>query len=111
MAPLRVGGAIQSYSTPEMEFQIETAGESHGAVLTAICYGIPAGSPVSEDFVNQRLAARQVGHGSSRRQEIERDRVRFLSGVRDGRATGNPITLQVANKVSGSCGETMTSRV
>jgi len=81
-----------------MEFQIETAGESHGAVLTAICHGIPAGSPVSEGFVNARLAARQKGHGSSRRQEIESDRVQFLSGVRDGRATGNPIALQIANK-------------
>ncbi len=81
-----------------MEFQIETAGESHGAVLTAICHGIPAGSPVDEAFVNARLAARQKGHGSSRRQEIEQDRVVFHSGVRDGKATGNPIALQVANK-------------
>ena len=29
---------------------------------------------------------------------MEQDTVRFLSGVRDGKATGNPIALQVANK-------------
>lgn len=81
-----------------MELILETAGESHGAVLTAILAGIPAGSPVTEAFINARLAARQKGRGSSSRQQIERDRITILSGVRDGRATGNPIALQVPNK-------------
>ena len=81
-----------------MDFGIETAGESHGAVLTAILYGIPSGSPVTEEFVNARLSRRQEGHGTSSRQQTERDVVTFHSGVRDGRATGNPIALQVPNR-------------
>ncbi len=81
-----------------MELLLETAGESHGAVLTAILSGLPAGSPVTTDFVDARLNARQRGHGSSPRQKTEQDAVRFLSGVRDGAATGNPIALQVSNK-------------
>ncbi|MDJ0976522.1 MAG: chorismate synthase [Planctomycetota bacterium] len=81
-----------------MELILETAGESHGAVLTAILAGIPAGTPVTEAYVNARLAARQRGRGSSSRQQIEKDEVVFLSGVRDGKATGNPIALQVANR-------------
>lgn len=81
-----------------MELILETAGESHGRVLTAILAGIPAGSPVTEAFVNARLAARQKGRGTSSRQQIERDEVTFLSGVRDGKATGNPIALQVPNR-------------
>jgi chorismate synthase len=81
-----------------MELILETAGESHGAVLTAILAGIPAGSPVDEEFANVRLRARQRGYGRSARQRTEQDRVRFTAGVRDGHATGNPIAIEVANR-------------
>ena len=81
-----------------MELVLETAGESHGASLTAILAGLPAGAPAAEEFVNARLAARQRGHGSGARQKSEHDLVVFLAGVRDGRATGNPIALSVANR-------------
>ncbi len=81
-----------------MELLLETAGESHGASLTAILVGIPAGSPVSSAYVDARLAARQRGYGSGARQRTEQDAVTFLAGVRAGRATGNPIALSVANR-------------
>ena len=81
-----------------MDLILETAGESHGPRLTAILAGIPAGSPVDAAFVDARLAARQRGYGRSARQRIEADRVRFTAGVRDGRATGNPIALDVDNR-------------
>lgn len=81
-----------------MELLVETAGESHGAALTAIVAGIPAGSPVAEAYINARLKARQGGAGASPRQKTERDEVLFSAGVRDGRATGNPIALQVLNR-------------
>ncbi len=80
-----------------MELVLETAGESHGPSLTAILAGIPAGVPVFEAFVNARLAARQRGYGAGARQRTEHDVVRFLAGVREGRATGNPIALSVEN--------------
>lgn len=80
-----------------MELVLETAGESHGASLTAILAGLPSGTPVSAAFVDARLAARQVGRGAGARQRTEHDAVAFLSGVRDGRATGNPIALSVSN--------------
>ncbi len=81
-----------------MDLLLETAGESHGAVLTAILSGLPTGSPAAEEYVNQRLIARQGGRGASPRQRTEVDRVIFHAGVRDGFTTGNPIALQVANK-------------
>ena len=81
-----------------MELLLDTAGESHGAVLTAILSGIPTGSPIDAAYIDRRLTARQGGKGRSSRQQVEEDRVRFLAGVREGRATGNPIALQVANK-------------
>lgn len=81
-----------------MELILETAGESHGPALAAILAGIPAGSPVEDAYIAARLAARQRGRGSSPRQRTERDAVVFSAGVREGRATGNPIAFQVANK-------------
>ena len=81
-----------------MELLLETAGESHGPGLTAILAGIPTGTPVSTDFVDARLAARQRGYGRSARQRVEQDRVRFTAGVREGVATGNPIALFVDNR-------------
>ncbi|WP_277444949.1 chorismate synthase [Pelotomaculum isophthalicicum] len=75
-----------------------TAGESHGAVLTAIIEGMPAGLPLTGDYINRQLARRQGGYGRGARMKIESDTVRFLSGVRGGLTLGSPITLQVENK-------------
>ena len=75
-----------------------TAGESHGPQLTAIVEGCPAGLALEAAAVDVDLARRQLGYGRGARQEIERDRVTILSGVRYGRTTGAPIALAVANR-------------
>ena len=75
-----------------------TGGESHGPALTAIVSGVPAGLIISEKQINADLARRQSGYGRGGRQQIERDQVRILSGVRFGRTLGTPVTLQVANR-------------
>jgi chorismate synthase len=75
-----------------------TAGESHGAGLVAIVTGLPAGLRIDRAFLDAMLARRQRGYGRSERQKIECDRATLLSGVRKGRATGNPITLRVRNR-------------
>jgi chorismate synthase len=76
-----------------------TAGESHGRCLTAILEGVPAGVPVTEDFINHDMTRRQYSFGRGERlQYIEKDRAKILSGVRWGETIGDPITLQVENK-------------
>lgn len=75
-----------------------TAGESHGPQLTAIVDGVPAGLRISEESINADLGRRQSGYGRGGRQQIERDRVRILSGVRFGRTIGSPVTLVVENR-------------
>lgn len=75
-----------------------TAGESHGPALTAIIEGMVAGLPLTADYINEQLARRQGGYGRGGRMQIERDQVKFLSGVRGGLTTGAPITLQVENR-------------
>src|SRR5690554_5494205 len=75
-----------------------TAGESHGPQLTAIIEGVPSNLPLTEEQINVHLERRQKGYGRGRRMQIEKDRVQITSGVRHGKTTGAPITLQVENK-------------
>jgi len=82
----------------EINLRFLTAGESHGPLLTAIIEGLPAGLPVSEEYINTQLARRQGGYGRGERMKIERDRVKILSGVRAGFTLGSPVTLQVENR-------------
>lgn len=74
-----------------------TAGESHGPRLTAIIEGVPAGLPLTTDYINLELKRRQGGYGRGARMKIESDKVEITSGVRHGRTMGGPITLNVTN--------------
>ncbi|MBI5118735.1 chorismate synthase [Candidatus Poribacteria bacterium] len=75
-----------------------TAGESHGKALVAILEGFPAGLVIQRELIESRLASRQSGYGRGARMKIERDRVEFLSGVRDGRTMGTPIAMLIPNR-------------
>lgn len=74
-----------------------TAGESHGPLLTAIIEGVPAGLPLTADYINVELKRRQGGYGRGARMKIESDQVEITSGVRHGLTMGGPITLNVTN--------------
>jgi chorismate synthase len=74
-----------------------TAGESHGPALVAVLEGVPAGLALSSAFVDAQLARRQHGYGRGGRQRIERDRVRFLAGLRLGKTLGSPLAMVVEN--------------
>lgn len=75
-----------------------TAGESHGPRLTAIVEGVPAGLPLTADYINAELRRRQGGYGRGGRMKIESDQVEITSGVRHGLTMGSPITLNVTNR-------------
>ena len=74
-----------------------TAGESHGPCLTMIVEGLPAGLHVEPSIINTDLRRRQGGYGRGGRMKIEKDTIRFLSGVRHGKTLGSPITMQIEN--------------
>ena len=88
-----------------------TAGESHGKGLTVIIDGMPAGVPISIDFINQELKKRQIGAGSGGRQQIEKDEVEILSGVRFGKTIGSPISMVIWNKDSANWGDKISVEV
>jgi chorismate synthase len=75
-----------------------TAGESHGKGLSVILEGFPAGLPISADEIDLELGRRQRGYGRGGRMLIEKDRVEIISGIRNGKTLGSPITLFVKNK-------------
>jgi len=78
-------------------FRFLTAGESHGPCLTMIVEGLPAGLPVEKSIIDADLRRRQGGYGRGGRMKIEKDAVRFVSGIRHGKTLGSPITMQIDN--------------
>jgi chorismate synthase len=77
-----------------------TSGESHGPGLVTVVSGLPSGLTVDVDAIDAELARRQRGYGRGGRQNIEEDRVEILSGVRQGRTIGSPVTLLIRNRDS-----------
>lgn len=74
-----------------------TAGESHGPTEVAILEGIPAGLELSEKDIQKDLDRRKGGSGRGGRGRIENDKIRIVSGVRNGKTIGSPIALIVDN--------------
>ncbi len=79
-------------------FRVTTWGESHGPAVGAVIDGCPPGLELSPADIEAELARRRPGvqaHASARR---EPDTVEILSGVFEGRTTGTPISLLIANR-------------
>jgi chorismate synthase len=77
--------------------RVLTAGESHGPQLTILVQNLPAGLPVLAEDINVDLQRRQRGYGRGGRQQIERDCVEIVAGVRHGKTMGGPIAMVVKN--------------
>jgi chorismate synthase len=75
-----------------------TAGESHGKALVTIVEGLPAGLPVSAEWVNHELARRMQGYGRGARMKIERDHIEWIAGVRAGETLGSPVAMLIHNR-------------
>ena len=81
-----------------MALELVTAGEAHGPALLAILSGLPAGLMLDKGSIDADLQRRQQGYGRSPRQQIERDEVEVLAGLRHGRTLGTPLALVVRNR-------------
>lgn len=75
-----------------------TAGESHGPGLTGIVEGVPAGLPITEEYIAEHLARRQKGYGRGGRMAWEKDRAIISSGVRFGKTMAGPIAMFLENR-------------
>jgi chorismate synthase len=81
-----------------VHFRFTTAGESHGRALVVIVEGLPAGLPVTAEWVDRDLARRMQGYGRGARMKIELDRIEWLAGVRAGETLGSPVAMMVPNR-------------
>jgi chorismate synthase len=87
-----------------------TAGESHGPALIALIEGLPAHLSIDFEFIDYELKRRQGGYGRGGRMKIEKDQVRFLSGVRHGKTIGSPIAMMIENRDWPNWEEIMAAR-
>ncbi len=79
-------------------FRLTTFGESHGPGLGGVVDGCPAGMDLSEEDIQKELNKRRPGSHVGSTSRVERDRVRILSGVFEGRTTGTPIGFYIENE-------------
>jgi len=75
-----------------------TAGESHGEALVCIVDGLPAGIKIKKELIDRELTRRMIGYGRGGRMKVEKDKAHILSGVRQNKTIGSPISLLIKNK-------------
>jgi chorismate synthase len=79
-------------------FKITTFGESHGPAVGVVVEGCPSGLTLSEEEIQKELDKRRPGQSIVTTSREERDIVKIVSGVFEGKTTGMPITLIIENK-------------
>ena len=78
-------------------YRLTTFGESHGPAVGGIIDGMPAGIDIDLDAVQHQLDRRRPGQSTLVTARDEKDRVKILSGMFDGKTTGTPIGFIVEN--------------
>lgn len=78
-------------------FSVTTFGESHGPAIGGVIDGMPAGIDIDIDAVQHELDRRRPGQSAIVTQRNENDRVEILSGLFEGKTTGQPIGFIVRN--------------
>ena len=71
-------------------------GESHGPAVGVLLTDVPPGLPVDEAFIREQLL-RRMGQGGLTTARQEKEEVHFLSGVYQGRTTGDPLAAVIYN--------------
>lgn len=78
-------------------FRLSTFGESHGEAVGGIVDGMKSGTLIDIDFIQSELDRRRPGQSAITTPRDEKDKVKLLSGVFGGKATGTPIGFMVEN--------------
>ena len=76
---------------------LSTFGESHGEAYGGILTNFPAGVVLDLDKVQNQLDRRKPGQSKIVTQRKESDKVKFISGIFEGKTTGTPISFIVEN--------------
>lgn len=73
-------------------FRLTTFGESHGIAVGGIIDGCPANIEIDEDFIQQKIAQRQVGAPRN-----DKNTIIWLSGLLNGKTTGTALAFMIYN--------------
>ena len=79
-------------------FCLTSFGESHGKALGCVVDGCPPGLKLNESDIQKDLDRRKPGKSKYTSQRKESDKVEILSGIFEGKTTGTPICLLIANE-------------
>ncbi len=79
-------------------FKLTSFGESHGEAIGGVIDGMPAGISVDMEFIQSELDRRRPGQSRLTTARKESDKVELLSGVFEGKTTGQPIGFIVHNE-------------
>ena len=79
-------------------FKVTTWGESHGPALGVVIDGCPAGLKLSESEIQKEVDRRKPSSPKISTTRAEKDKVKILSGVFEGKTTGMPISIIVENE-------------
>ena len=78
-------------------FRVTTFGESHGIAIGGVIDGMPAGIEIDLEKVQKELDRRRPGQSAIVTARDEKDRVKILSGMFEGKTTGTSIGFIVEN--------------
>lgn len=78
-------------------YTLTAFGESHGPAVGGVIDGVPAGITIDTGQIQAELNRRRPGQSAIVTPRDEKDKVRILSGLFEGRTTGQPIGFMVEN--------------
>lgn len=78
-------------------FTVTSFGESHGPAVGGVIDGVPANIEIDIDEIQHELNRRRPGQSAIVTPRDEKDRVKLLSGIFEGRTTSQPIGFMVEN--------------
>lgn len=79
-------------------FSFTTWGESHGEAIGCVIDGCPSLIDLNESDIQKYLDKRRPGQSKFTTQRQEKDQIKILSGVFEGKTTGTPISLIIFNQ-------------
>ena len=79
---------------------LTTWGESHGKEIGAVLDGVPPNIEIKESFIQKYLNQRRPGKSKYVTQRKEKDIIKIVSGLFEGKSTGTPIGMVIKNSDS-----------
>ena len=76
---------------------LTTWGESHGKEIGAVLDGVPPNIEIKESFIQKYLNQRRPGKSKYVTQRKEKDLIKIVSGLFEGKSTGSPIGMIIKN--------------